>query len=122
MNTGTYVFKGLNNNKFYKRKKIKNFFTLDDNQKINKIISIVCERYGVQFHWLTTKSRQRDFCVPRQIIMYLAYRTTKLNLSNIGILFNRDHATVLHANKIVNNLIDTDKYFSEVIRGLKVRL
>lgn len=63
------------------------------------------------------EARRREFVVARQISMTLAKKYTVLSLSDIGFYHGgRDHATVLHAVKTVNNLVEihdnemTDKF------------
>jgi chromosomal replication initiator protein len=61
----------------------------------------------------------------RQIAMYFAKNLTKSSLATIGSqIGGKDHATVLHACKTVNNLIDTDKrfrgYIDEIEKKLKI--
>jgi hypothetical protein len=54
-------------------------------------------------------ARKREKTVPRMVSMYLAKKYTNHSLGYIGSLHGgRDHATVLHAVKTVNNLLDTN--------------
>ena len=51
--------------------------------------------------------------------MYFAKKYTKASLASIGSqIGKRDHATVLHACRTVENLADTDKQFREYIYDL----
>ena len=43
--------------------------------------------------------------------MWIIRKGTSLSFANIGAIFNRHHATVLHAVESVNNLIETDRYY-----------
>ena len=48
---------------------------------------------------------------------------TKCSLAVIGnAIGNKDHATVLHACKTVNNLIETDKAFKQDLEEIEKRL
>jgi len=74
---------------------------------------------------LQTKTRKREIVQARQLAMYFSKNMTKSSLASIGSqIGNKDHATVLHACKTVNNLIDTDKSFrlfvDEIERKLKM--
>ena len=52
--------------------------------------------------------------------MFFSKQLTKNSLANIGIhCGNKDHATVLHACKTVNNLIDTDKQFRAFVNDIE---
>ena len=83
---------------------------------IESIINKVCERYKFDESVLHSKSRKREIVQVRQIAMYLAKKHTENSASKIGHLIgNRDHATVLHACKIVKDLIEVDKTFKAEI-------
>jgi len=57
-----------------------------------------------------TKNRLREVVFARQIFCYLEQKYNKNNftLSRIGKLIKKDHSTVLHSIKTVNNLLETD--------------
>lgn len=77
---------------------------------ITKIISTVCYFYGIDQKVLNGKTRKREIVWCRQLSMYFAKKYTKLSLSDIGReIGKKDHATVLHACKTVNNIIDTER-------------
>lgn len=65
------------------------------------------------------KKRNRELVLSRQIIMsawhcaFAEEGINKVSSSKAGKLYGKDHATVLHAIKAVNNLLDTDKNFRE---------
>ena len=55
--------------------------------------------------------------------MYFSKKLTKSSLANIGSqIGDRDHATVLHACKTVDNLIATDKQFKKFVDDLNLKL
>ncbi|MFZ3335664.1 MAG: helix-turn-helix domain-containing protein, partial [Xanthobacteraceae bacterium] len=60
---------------------------------------------------------------PRQVAMYLAKVLTLRSLPEIGRRFGgRDHTTVLHAVRKIENLAGNDSAFAEEIEGLKRQL
>lgn len=60
------------------------------------------------------KYRKREFVVVRQIVMSVYYNAVStVSLNEASSLYNKDHATTLHACKTIDNLIHTDKYFYE---------
>jgi chromosomal replication initiator protein len=75
------------------------------------IIQVVFDYFHISVFYQMTKTRQRQTVVARQVSMYYMKEYTGLSLERIGQYFARDHATVLHAFKTVNNLRDTDKCF-----------
>ena len=77
---------------------------------IEEIVTKVCEHYKMDESVLHTKSRKREIVQVRQVAMFLAKKHTDTSTSKIGhIIGNRDHATVLHACKIVKDLVEVDK-------------
>ena len=77
---------------------------------IETIITKVCEHYKLDESVLHSKSRKREVVQIRQMAMFLAKKHTDISASRIGHLIgNRDHATVLHACKIMKDLIEVDK-------------
>ena len=90
---------------------------------IEDIISKVCEHYKMDESVLHTKSRKREIVQVRQIAMFLAKKHTDTSTSKIGHLIgNRDHATVLHACKIVKDLVEIDKELKSDIEEIEISL
>ena len=59
----------------------------------------------------------------RQIAMYFSKQLTKSSLATIGAhCGGKDHATVLHACRTVNNLIETDKRFRVYISDIEKKI
>ncbi len=72
---------------------------------------------------MKSKTRKREIVQARQLAMYFSKQLTKSSLAHIGKhCGNKDHATVLHACKTVNNLSDTDKRFKGYISDIEKRL
>ncbi len=60
------------------------------------------------------KVRKRQIVEIRQLSHYFVRKNTKLSYANIGMLIgDKDHATVMHSIKQVNNLKDSDKLFNK---------
>jgi len=90
---------------------------------IDYIQKIVCDYFDMSIDTLKSKTRKREVVQARQIAMYFAKQMTKSSLANIGAhCGGKDHATVLHACKTVNNLMDTDKCFRSYIEDLKKKI
>jgi len=84
------------------------------------IVSLIEERYNVTFADLSKKSRKRTFVIPRQLIYHSLKKHTKsYSLFVIGALFKQDHATVSHAYKTIEELIDTDKDLNDFIYSIE---
>lgn len=92
---------------------------------IDYIQKIVCDYYRIPVELMQSKTRKREIVQARQVSMFFSKNLTKSSLASIGAqIGGKDHATVLHACKTVNNLIDTDKHFrhqiSEIEKKIKV--
>jgi chromosomal replication initiator protein len=82
--------------------------TIEDIQKQ------VAEHYNVRVSDMHSNRRLRIVARPRQIAMYLSKKLTSYSLPEIGRKFGgRDHTTVMHAIKKVEDLIAQDSAFSE---------
>ena len=70
------------------------------------IINTVAEQFRVRPEDITSKKRNSEFVIPRQVVMYLCRELTDTSYITIGkLLGNRDHTTVLHGyNKIADDL------------------
>ena len=90
---------------------------------VGYIQKVVCDYFNLQTDAITSKTRKREIVQARQIAMYFAKHMTKLSLATIGSqIGGKDHATVLHACKTVNNLIDTDRQFKGYIEEIEKKL
>ena len=90
---------------------------------VNDIIEKVCTYYKVDTSTIHTKTRKREVVQVRQVAMYLAKKHTDTSSSKIGKLIgNKDHATVLHACKIVKDQVDVDKSFKQEIEAIEATL
>jgi len=87
---------------------------------IDYIQKVVCDYFDLSIDTLKSKTRKRNIVQARQLAMYFAKQLTKSSLANIGARCGgKDHATVLHACKTVNNLVDTDKDFRLYVQDLE---
>ncbi len=90
---------------------------------IDYIQKVVCDYFELPIDMIKSKTRKREVVQARQITMFFAKSFTKSSLASIGShCGGKDHATVLHACKTVNNLIDTDKKFKSYIQELEKKI
>jgi chromosomal replication initiator protein len=86
---------------------------------IEYIQKMVADYFEMDLDTLQSKTRKRHIVQARQLAMYFAKKYTKASLASIGSqIGKRDHATVLHACRTVENLADTDKQFRKYIDDL----
>ncbi|MDG6231609.1 chromosomal replication initiator protein DnaA [Glaesserella parasuis] len=90
---------------------------------IENIQKTVAEYYNIKMADLKSKSRTRSVARPRQMAMALAKELTNHSLPEIGREFGgRDHTTVMHACKTINELRDTDNSIQEDYTNLTRKL
>jgi len=66
---------------------------------VDEIIGMVSNTLGVSLKAMCGKERHRDYVIARHMAMSLTRELTDMNLATIGAVFNRDHASVIHAIK-----------------------
>jgi chromosomal replication initiator protein len=74
----------------------------------------VCKVFGISEDKMLSRTHRPGIVVPRQVAMTIMYRRRKMTIQAIGKEFNRNHATVIYANKAVQNMIDTNDYKHEL--------
>jgi len=108
------------------KEKPKEFNTLLSDSKQHRselmavfIIEVVRMFYGLEQGFETTRNRQTDIVLARQMAMYMIRRETSLSLKNIGRLFKKDHATVLHSVNAIKNYLFYDKKIKESVKDIQ---
>ena len=90
---------------------------------IDYIQKVVCNYFNIPVDMLQSRTRKREIVQARQVAMFFSKSLTKSSLATIGSqIGGKDHATVLHACKTVNNLLDTDKHFKNQIEDIEKKL
>ncbi len=90
---------------------------------IDYIQKVVSDYFQMDVETLQSKTRKRHIVQARQLAMFFAKKLTKASLASIGSqIGKRDHATVLHACKTVDNLSATDKQFRKYVEDLNKKL
>lgn len=90
---------------------------------IDYIQKVVCDYFNLSLELMKSKTRKREVVQARQIAMYFSKSMTKSSLATIGAhCGGKDHATVLHACRTVNNLIETDKRFRVYISDIEKKI
>ena len=100
-------------------------FVVNTSREINIefIQKIVCDYFNINLDILNSKTRKREIVQARQLVMYFAKEYTKSSLAMIGMhCGNKDHATVLHAVRTINNLLETDKQFRGYVKDLDKKI
>ena len=87
---------------------------------IDYIQKVVCDHLDLPVESIQQTSRKREIVQARQLAMYFSKKITKSSLSVIGLQCgNKDHATVLHACKTIENLRQTDRNIRAMVDELE---
>jgi len=106
----------------YECKRILKDFINYNNKSINveSIQKIVASHFNLNLQEMLSPRRSRSLARPRQIAMYLAKQNTTNSLPDIGRKFsNRDHTTVIHAVKKIDELIKNDNEIRQSVIEIK---
>ena len=93
--------------------------SIDRKTTIDEIQKKVAEYFNISVKELQSSRRARTVARPRQIAMYLAKQLTSRSLPEIGRKFDRDHTTVMHAVRKVEELIVEDSSLAENVDTLR---
>lgn len=74
---------------------------------------VICAEWGIPPARLYEKTRLRQVVEPRQLMFFWMAKNTKETLESIGAVYKKDHATVLHGKRAVENLIETNAEYRE---------
>lgn len=91
----------------------------DRRTTIDEIQKKVAEHFNISVKEMQSSRRARTVARPRQIAMYLAKLLTLRSLPEIGRKFDRDHTTVMHAVRKVEELIKKDCSVAESVDVLR---
>jgi chromosomal replication initiator protein len=87
---------------------------------IEEIQKRVAEHFNIRISDMHSARRARSVARPRQVAMYLAKQLTTRSLPEIGRKFGgRDHTTVMHAVRKVDELRERDASFAEDVELLR---
>lgn len=93
---------------------------MKDKKTCLQIINIVSKYYNRNIlDNKTLTNRKRENVMPRQISMYLIDKYVKTDLQYNGDFFKKDHATVIHAKKTINNLLEYNRDVVNQIREIE---
>ena len=93
--------------------------SFDKRTTIDEIQKKVAEHFNISVKEMQSSRRARTVARPRQIAMYLAKQLTSRSLPEIGRKFDRDHTTVMHAVRKVEELILEDVSLAENVDALR---
>jgi chromosomal replication initiator protein len=90
---------------------------------VDKIIHIVAEYFNLKSFDITGNKRTKSIALARQIAMYLSRKNTRLSTTQIGTYFgNKEHGTVMHATKKIEDIINKDSKMKNDIEILNNKI
>lgn len=90
---------------------------------VSDIEKVVCGHFNIKEGLIHTPSRKKEITQARQVAMFLSKEILGLSYAQIGKLIGkRNHATVLHGCKMVQNQLEVDKKFREDLKVIERKL
>ena len=91
--------------------------------KSNDIILRVCDYFGHPIEFVMERTRKQEYVKTRYMIAYLLAQDFYLNMSLTSIAFaigKRDHTTIIHGLKVMENELELYEEFRELVRDVFV--
>jgi len=93
------------------------------NERItNNMMKVICTLTLVDRDQLKSKCRKRELNDVRQIAMWIIRKGTSMSFYDVGKVFNRHHATVLHAVNHVEEMLQTDPLYRAYVQSILDKL
>lgn len=90
---------------------------------IDVVQKVVSNFFNIKISDLRVKRKSKGVVIPRQVAMYLSRKLTNSSLMEIGEKFGgKDHSTVLHSIKKVEEKMAQEASFKELIENLKIQI
>ena len=87
------------------------------------IQKMVADEFNIRVTDINGRRRTANIAHPRQVAMYLARKHTDLSLQDIGAAFGgRDHGTVIHASKTIEEKLGSDSQLQEIVSRLAAQI
>lgn len=106
-------------------KELQNIIAPDKPKEITPqlILDVVSEHFHVTTDQIISKSRSSEIVRPRQIAMYLCKNMTDASLETIGsLLGGRDHSTIIHGIKKIDDDYNSDESVNSIINTIKKKI
>jgi chromosomal replication initiator protein len=90
---------------------------------IDSIEKTIAEHFNVPLEKIKGQTRKRDIVMARQLAMFMAKNLTTSSLKTIGDYFGgRDHSTVIYSCKAVQDQLDTDDTFRDIVSSIEKKI
>ena len=104
---------------------LKDMISPDDTRAVSPelIMDVVSEHFNVPVTELKGKKRNAEIVLPRQIVMYLCRNMTDIPLKSIGALLGgKDHASISHGVRKIENDLKTDEALNNTVNIIKKKI
>lgn len=88
------------------------------NNRINWIVKVVSDFYGIEIRLIFSKSRRQDIVEARHILAYCLREKYRLSFPILGRILNRDHTSIMHACENSITLIANNKEVSKLVKSI----
>lgn len=96
---------------------------MNKKETIKELLDEYCNNVRVRAIELIEPNRKSDIVLKRHLIMYLLRQAGIFSFGEIAAIFQRDHATVIHACKSISNRMDTgDEDLLNLLQELSLKL
>lgn len=93
---------------------------LSDNE--HKVFYLTCKHLELDEDLIRTGFRETEYTDARKMISYIFYNYFKYSLTKIAKIMNKDHSTIVHANRKHRELMSTDKIYARKFYDLTATL
>lgn len=90
--------------------------------ELDSVIDIIAREMDVSVDEIKSKKRTKKITEARQLYMYFARELLNESLVAIGKTVDRDHSTVLHGIKKIEQKMTTDNFFHEIVLNLRRKI
>jgi chromosomal replication initiator protein len=90
--------------------------------KAKEMLQVIFEHGYCTWEQLKGRSRHREVNDIRQICMWVVRNGTSMSFQNVGLIFVRHHATILHAVKHVEAMLQTDPLYRACVESILEKL
>lgn len=80
------------------------------------------EHFLVDSDYILNKTRKREYVWARQLGMFIISKHTKISLSDIGRMYNKDHATVIHAKRVIEEQMEVSKKTKSEVKSIESKI
>ena len=104
---------------------LKDMISPDDTRAVSPelIMDVVSEHFNLPVTELKGKNRNAEIVLPRQIVMYLCRNMTDTPLKSIGALLGgKDHASISHGVRKIENDLKTDEALNNTVNIIKKKI